>query len=257
MEQVSQLIAQAQEALPEGVPPALLWGGLVVVVLVLVSLWLQTGRLAWRLVLRFVFGILVPVGLVVWSALFVVSRMVPLYPLMWQIIVGCAIFATALIGIYIYTLRERAEGRKALARVLHADIAATVAADGPEDVLGEYSRQMIDIMQANPGFVPLIPAETPSDVHGTYTPRLTELAPATAAAVTTYYTQSNRLARFAADMRGPAFQQIAGERRVNMYRDYVAMKKARLTLGDAALTALEKAVKAKRDSAVRAPRSGL
>ncbi|KNG92527.1 hypothetical protein [Pseudaestuariivita atlantica] len=260
MEQVNELWAQAQALLPAEWPAIPPWAWVAAVaVLLLVWGWLRrpSARGALKVVARMVLTIFLPLVLLLGVALFALAVVAPIDTALWQVVAGVGLAgAFWLVPVVESARKANAEGQT-LMRLLHAEIGAAAAAGGPDDVLSEYGRQMIEIMQANPGFVPMIPAQIEPPVFTAQAARLADLPPRPAAAIAAYYAQDALLRRFVADMRSQAFGQMAGERRVNMYRDYIAMRRAALQLAEEALAAVEKHVKAPRPRAARAGRAGL
>lgn len=257
MDQITAALTRLQEALPFASSPWAVPVGAGLIAVFLFSLATRGGRATWAAVLGMVLTLLLPLILLGGGALVALAQVVTFDPIVWASLIAAVVVALALIAYQIARTRRRDEERRALLRIFHADIAQIVGADGPDDLLSEYGRQMVEIMQANPGFVPVIPTEATTPLIDRFAGRLTDLSPNVAAAIASYYAQSDRLARFAADMQLDAFYELSSERQVNMYRDYIAMKSARLTYGETALTQIERLVKADRGDAARNARAGL
>ena len=127
--------------------------------------------------------------------------------------------------------RLRAERLRDVHRALYAEIGSTLANLWGEDQLAADAGKVLDQMSADPDFVPFIPREHGDYVFNAIVADIHILPRRTIDPVVAYYSQIKALSAFADDMRGASFARLPQERRMAMYRDYIAMKEQLLKFG--------------------------
>lgn len=257
MEQIKVYWDQALALIPGDIPPYA-WVAAVAVLLV-VWVWLRraTAHAALQVIARMVLTIMLPLFIVLFVALFALATVAPLDTSLWQVVAGVSLAGMFWLVPKVDAARTRSDEARRMLRLFHAEIATYAAASGGDEALGEYGRQMIEIMQANPGFAPLVPASPPPPIFAQMAPRLPELPAPAGAAIAAFYAQEATLRSYVDAMQGPGTAQLAGERKINLYRDYVTIKRSAAVLAEEALTAIERQVRAKRSGKGREARAGL
>jgi hypothetical protein len=125
----------------------------------------------------------------------------------------------------------RAEKLRDYHRALYAEIGANLANLWDPAQLEDYRDRMIGKMQADADFVPFIPIERHDAVFDALIAEIHILPRQTIDPIVLYYAQVKSVAALAADMRAPGFSRLSQDRRMAMYRDYIAMKVQLLAFG--------------------------
>lgn len=242
MDQLNAAWLGIKDALPSEVPD---WGWAVLALAVVLVLLLRfySARVAWRVIVQFLLTIALPLGLIVGAALYGVAQLVTIDTPVWQAIIAATIIATGWLTTAVFSEvgrnRDRAERLRDVHRALYAEIRTHVANLQSDEVIAEYGRQMIAIMEVNPGFIPFVPRENSSQVYETLLSEIQVLPRQTIDPIVGYHTQQDAIAALVDDMRSDTFRNLAQERRVNMYRDYIEMKRQAASMGERALREIE------------------
>jgi len=148
--------------------------------------------------------------------------------------------------------RLRDEKLRDVHRALFAEIGANLANLGSAAELDSYCEQIVGRMRQDDGFVPFIPKERADRVFESIVENIHILPRTSIDPVVAYYGQIERIAALADDMRGAAFAALSKERQIDMYRDYIAMKRQALAFGDYAKLLIDAYAKGGRAGAVEA-----
>ncbi|WP_208347288.1 hypothetical protein [Pseudaestuariivita rosea] len=146
-------------------------------------------------------------------------------------------------------VRQREERLRDVHRALYAEIASYLENLQSEEALLDYRDQMLEHMQENPDFIPLIPTEHNDTIFRTILPEIHILPRTSIDPVVAYYNQLFAIESFIQDMRGEGFQDLEPERRAAMYSDYIAMKTQALADGRYALKMIDAFAKGGREAA--------
>lgn len=156
-------------------------------------------------------------------------------PRIWQALIAGAFLA---IGWVYNGWRNRVDGRRLRAeklrdahRALFAEIETFLVALESEETLDKYSEGLIDKMRADQRFVPFIPKERNDRVYSAIQSEINVLPRVTIDPVVMYYSLLDAISALAEDMRGETYKSLSQERRIAIYRDYIAMRKQALTYG--------------------------
>ncbi|WP_370401886.1 hypothetical protein [Sulfitobacter sp. JB4-11] len=125
----------------------------------------------------------------------------------------------------------RAEKLRDYHRALYAEIGANLANLWDTERLEGYRDRMVAKMEADANFVPFIPIERHDAVFDALIADVHILPRQTIDPIVLYYAQVKSVAALAADMRAEGFGALAQDRRIAMYRDYIAMKVQLLAFG--------------------------
>lgn len=127
--------------------------------------------------------------------------------------------------------RLRAERLRDVHRALYAEIGTTTVNMGSAAALEEAGEDLIRRMEADKDFVPFIPREHGDRMYGAIVAEIHILPRQTIDPVVAFYSQLKALETFTDDMRGEGFRQMSPDRRITMYRDYIAMKQQLFQFG--------------------------
>lgn len=127
--------------------------------------------------------------------------------------------------------RLRAERLRDVHRALFAEIGTISANMTSAASLAQDAEPIIERMRADANFVPFIPREHGDHLYDAIVAEIHILPRCTIDPVVAYYTQIKTLCAHADDMRGEAFKLMVQDRRIAMYRDYIAMKEQLLEFG--------------------------
>lgn len=126
----------------------------------------------------------------------------------------------------------RAERTRDVHRALYAEIGTNLANLWDEAQLDAYAAPIVARMRAEgEGFIPFIPVEQNDHLYEKIAAEIHILPRQTIDPVVAYYSQVRAIAALATDMRAAAFAGLAADRRIDMYLDYIAMKKQALAFG--------------------------
>ncbi len=132
----------------------------------------------------------------------------------------------------------RAERIRDVQRALYAEIRAYVALL-QRDELDTYREDMIEKMRGKDGkgrdFIPLIPHERNDTIFKAIVNEIHILPRSSIDPVALYYSQLAAISTMIDDLRSPEFKDMDRGRRIQMYSDYIDMKKEALALGEEAM----------------------
>ena len=141
-------------------------------------------------------------------------------------------------------LRERRGARRArLQRVadlriaLAAEIEVYVSALRLFDLEEQWLR-IVGRMEADPGYVPVIPTERSDVVFLALIEEVQVLPEGAIGPVVRYYSQLFAIGAIIGDLRSELFREMAQPERIEMYTDYIGLKIEALARGEAAIAAL-------------------
>ena len=101
-------------------------------------------------------------------------------------------------------------------------------------------------IEASDGYTPFIPREDTTTIYDALTSEMHILPNDVIDPVVLYYAHARSIAHFVDDLRSDAFAKLEPSRKVQMYRDYIAMKVQAYELAGAAITAIDEALAANR-----------
>ena len=101
-------------------------------------------------------------------------------------------------------------------------------------------QQISEKLMVSPGFTPFIPREPQSFVFEAIVAEIHILPTQIIDPTIYYYRQIATLAQFAEDLRSDRYLALEPNRKLEMYKDYVAMGRYALQLADEAIAAIEK-----------------
>ena len=127
--------------------------------------------------------------------------------------------------------RLRAEKLRDAHRAIFAEIATNLSNLWDEQSLRDYGDEIVEKMEADPDFLPLIPRERNDRLFESIQSSIYTLPRVTIDPIVMYYTQLDAIAAQVEDMRGVAFRVLPQERRIVMYQDYIEMRIQALTFG--------------------------
>ena len=151
-------------------------------------------------------------------------------PRVWQAFVAGVFLAFGWIFNGVQNRREakrlRDEKLRDVHRALFAEIETNLANLIDSAALEEpYLDQTIEKMRANPDFIPFIPKERKDRLFDTIKAEIHILPRVTIDPVVRYYSQLDSIDALAQDMRGNTFKTLETERRIDMYVDFIYMRK--------------------------------
>lgn len=125
----------------------------------------------------------------------------------------------------------RAEKLRDYHRALYAEIGANLANLWDPARLEGYRDRMVEKMEDDADFVPFIPIERHDAVFDALIADVHILPRQTIDPIVLYYAQLKSVAALSVDMRAEGFSLLSADRRIAMYRDYIAMKVQLLAFG--------------------------
>ena len=148
---------------------------------------------------------------------------------------------------------SRKERIRDVQRALYAEIRAYVAVL-KRDQLDDYREDMIEKMRGKDGkgrdFIPLIPRERNDMMFRAIVNEIHILPRSSIDPVALYYSQLAAIAALIDDLRSPEFKDMDRARRIQMYSDYIDMKKEALDLGEEAMLMIATYASGGRDAVV-------
>lgn len=225
-------------ALPVDMWLVLLFAGALIVA-VLMRYW-PAARTAARVITQFFATIVLPILVVLGALMALVLPLVPdIDPRVSQALIAGLVIAVGWLTTAIFAElargRDRAGRLRDFHKALYAEIGNSLTAllDGGE--ADAYTRQILEKMQADPDFVPFIPREQHDHVYNAVLSEIDVLPRQTIDAIVAYYSQIKAIDALADDMRGQGFKELPQDRRMNIYVDYVAMRRQAFQFGQHAL----------------------
>ncbi len=156
-------------------------------------------------------------------------------PRIWQAVIAGAFVALGWIMNGWQNRRERRARRdervRDVHRALYAEISAYLNNLGSEQALDIFCADMVARMQDDPDFAPLIPTESDDLIFTAIVEEIHVLPRTSIDAVVLYYRQLGAISALISDMRAPSFRALAAGQRIQMYSDYIEMKKQALRYG--------------------------
>lgn len=166
-------------------------------------------------------------------------------PRLGAALVGALVVA---LGWFVSGMRERGRDRRRR-QERSIDVQTALAAEiqhyvdilgNPEFDLDEAWRAMVDLMDADPDYVPLIPSERNDTMFQSILPDVQILPEPVIRPVVRYYNQVFAIEAMINDLRSDHIRAKSTPQlqRIRMYTDYISMKKEALRLGNEACLAL-------------------
>ena len=182
-------------------------------------------------------------------------------------------FAAALVGAGVASvgwlmagLRERGRERRHR-RIRQEDLQVALRAEiqhyvdilgNPAFDLNEAWRAMVEVMEEDPDYVPLIPTERNDTVFQAMIADIHVLPEPAIQPVVRYYNQVFAVEAMIADLRADTFRDSTQGQRIKMYTDYISLKLEALQQGRVALDALNDGLRATRQARkISSPVAGL
>ncbi|MEM1431979.1 MAG: hypothetical protein AAGG09_21185 [Pseudomonadota bacterium] len=144
---------------------------------------------------------------------------------------------------------DRAERLRDAHRALFAEIRAYLSQLVSHEELERYRDTLIDRMERDATFVPFVPRERADRVFSSLLDEIHILPRVTIDPVVTYYAHLHAIEALADDMRGQSYANLPPDRRIRIYRDYVAMKVLALDYGNFCLRVIDAYAREGKDGA--------
>ncbi|SFE01092.1 hypothetical protein [Roseivivax sediminis] len=156
----------------------------------------------------------------------------------------------ASVGWLMAGLRERGrEKRRRRARQEDLQVALRAEIQHYVDILGnprfdlnEAWRAMVETMESDPDYVPLIPTERNDTIFQASIDSIHLLPEAAIQPIVRYYNQVFAIEAIIADLRDTGFRDSTQPQRIKMYTDYISLKLEALEMGRSALEALDESI---------------
>ena len=120
-------------------------------------------------------------------------------------------------------------------RALYAEIGAYLQSIGGEEGLEADQSRIVARIEADHAFVPFIPSEEPDRVYRAILGDIHILPRTSIDTVVAFYGQLAAIGALIEDMRSDRFGSLSKDRRLEIYRDYIRLRRIALVYGDAAL----------------------
>ncbi len=127
--------------------------------------------------------------------------------------------------------RLRSEKLRDFHRAIYAEIGTNLANLESVEALETYRDQMLEVMEADQGFIPFMPREHNDRVFRSIVEDIHILPRTSIDPVVAYYSQLAVIETLVEDMRGDTFKALAPARRQLIYKDYIEMKKQAFSFG--------------------------
>lgn len=188
---------------------------------------------------RFLFNIVLPLGVIMGIPLLLLALYTNLDERVWQAIIAGVVIATGWLTTAIFNelgkAQERAEKLRDYHKAIFAEIRNSLAAMYYEGEAETHAAEIVERMQDDPNFVPLIPREHHDFIYNAILENIEVLPRATIDAIVAYYSLIKSVSAQADDMRGEGFQKLEQTRRILMYQDYFETRKRAFAIGQYAL----------------------
>ncbi|UWQ20656.1 hypothetical protein [Jannaschia sp. W003] len=135
--------------------------------------------------------------------------------------------------------RLRAERLRDAHKALFAEIRDVCAAYWLEGRAEEHAAGLVARMEADPAFVPFVPREVHGPIYAAMIPQIDILPRQTIDWIVAFYALLRSVEAMAEDMRGERFATLEPDRRIAIYRDYIAMRIRAFGYGQRALKLIE------------------
>ena len=202
--------------------------------------WGSEAASARRVIVPFLFRIVLPVAILLGAPLVVVSQVVDLNDRLWQALIAGLVIATGWLTSALFTelgkARGRAERLRDYHKAIYAEIGNTLQSlmDG-----GAAGQDVLTRMEADSSFEPFIPKEQHSHIYDAIVAEIDILPRQTIDVVVAYYSLIKSISALSEDMRGDAFKALEPERRRVVYADYTQMREQAFRFGQYALGAIK------------------
>ncbi|MFD1341903.1 hypothetical protein [Litorisediminicola beolgyonensis] len=216
----------------------------------------EEGRLAWRVIRRFLLSIALPLAVIVALPFALLFHLLEFDPRVGQALIAGLVIATGWLTSTIFAQVDRVSGKAEKTRDYHkaiyAEIGNALRALWDEGQSESHVAATIDRMRADPEFVPFIPREQHDRVYEAILDEIEVLPRQTIDAIVAYYSQMQALSHIVEDMRGETFRSgMAQDRRIAMYEDYSSMRRQAFILGQYALELMKEYAKGGPEAADR------
>ena len=198
----------------------------------------EDAPVARRVFQRFLFNIALPLLVIFGVPLLVIVCALDIDAKLWPAIIAGLVIATGWITTAVFgelgKSRDKAEKLRDYHKAIYAEIGSTLGtlyADGHAE---EDAKAVLDRMQADKEFIPMIPQEHHDFVYGALIEHIDVLPRVTIDAIVAYYSLVKSLAAQAEDMRGPLLRDagMTQDRRMQMYKDYFETRKNAFQMGE-------------------------
>ncbi|KIT16086.1 hypothetical protein [Jannaschia aquimarina] len=156
------------------------------------------------------------------------STLAQLDPRIWQAVIAGTVVALGWVFNGWRTRRAerelRAEKLRDAHKAIYAEIRNVCATYWLEGEAEAHAAALIERMEAEPDFVPFIPAERHDRVYETILPQIDVLPRQTIDAIVAFYALIETIQWLSEDMRGERYSASGPKRRLAVYRDYIAMR---------------------------------
>ncbi|MEM7487706.1 MAG: hypothetical protein AAF390_01140 [Pseudomonadota bacterium] len=201
------------------------------------ALWLGKGAAApRRVILSFLFRIALPMSILVGVPLVLLAQVVELEDRLWQALIAGSVIATGWLATAVFGESERratkAERTRDSHKALFAEVQNALSAFYGEGQAAEDAAALVARMEADPDFVPFIPREHHDRVFAALMDEIEVLPRQTIDAIVAFYAHVAAIQSLADDMRGEGFGRLKQDRRIAIYRDYVAMRMRAFRMGE-------------------------
>lgn len=216
----------------------LLIAGIGAVALVLLAFYIyrREALLAWGIIAQFFLTIALPVIVLMILPVAALARLTTLDGRVWQALVAGLVIAVGWLTTAIFAelgkLRERNEKTRDVHRAIFSEIGNFLANIWDADALEAEAETILTRMRDDDSFVPFIPKERNDAVFNTLVGDIHILPRQTIDPVVSFYSQIHAISAMAEDMRGEVFPELAQDRRIAMYSDYIEMKKQAFSMGN-------------------------
>ena len=135
--------------------------------------------------------------------------------------------------------RLRAERTRDAHKALFAEIREVCAAYWLDGAAEARADALMERMAREPGFVPFVARERRGRIYEAMLGEVDLLPRQTIDTVVAFYATVGAVEALAEDMRGDRYPTLAPERRLAIYRDWIAMRARALSYGQAALRIID------------------
>lgn len=192
-----------------------------------------------RVFKQFIIYIALPLAIILGTPLLVLALFTDLANGLWQAIIAGVVIATGWLTSAIFNelgkAQDRAERLRDYHKAIFAEIRNALSVIYDEGEAEADAAGIIERMEADPSFVPLIPREHHDFIYNAIVDEIEVLPRVTIDAIVAYYSLIKTLSALADDMRGERFQNLEQARRILMYQDYFETRKRAFALGQYAL----------------------
>jgi len=201
-------------------------------------------ELALQIIARFVFLIGLPILVIIVAPMVHIFQNLGLQAGAWQAVIAGLVFLTGWLNTSITTeisrLRDHDERMNDVQKALYAEIRACLQGQLKHDDLDGMSQVIIARMRKErDDYVPLIPTEKNDTIFKAIVSDIHVLPRQSIDPVVIYYSQLAAIDEMIGDLRSPEYRTMDVDRRIQMYSDYIALKKQAVLMGEDALNAMD------------------